>query len=724
MKNTNTSSGEFILNKRTRTLHLSGCSSLNKVKEDNLEKVTMDIDGIQDSDYHFCKNCSKNISQVSSLSLDEQQFLEIIKKDPVPLPVICEKMNKSSNDLFKLVDSLREKGYEAVIKREELSSGKAVYQAQLAREIKKKKTIRLKGISRKEIKILIVSDTGFGLKTHQPELYATAIEMAKKQKVDFAIHAGNITAGKMTPSTIMDFETESAIKQLDYFTRKMPQTPFKMYFLNGPKDLEHIKKGVNPAQFLGNSRSDFRYAGDLRADFFVKNLKITVTHVKDRVTYTKSYMLQGLAENLREQLSYVYRQNRKPNLLLVGGNNTYLYLPTKKKNGMEAIGLPSLYAMTPSQEARKKRGGSSELGYIIVTVKMDDQGNPKEIEHQWYPLTAYQRDPYAVNESEAFTQNSNLTDDQRTILEMLRQRPRRYGEISREIGKSKSYLQQIVGEMRKKGYYIPWDGSSGTISLMRDWRSREFKPISMKEMFVKNLKLGNFSDTHIGNRKFREDLLPKVYQICEKNKVDAITHSGDVLDGMAAYRGHELELLEHGADEQEEKAKKIWPKSKIKTYVITGSSHEWVYWDRAGHNPVKSLAKEIPNMEYIGGRVGLEGHLKKNGVIVKLVHPKGGVPYGKSYRLQKFIEALTEEVDEASSGANLILVGHLHLSMAMLYKGVAAFLVPCLEEQTWYLKGKQLNPWLGMWITEISLDKRGNITRLFPKYVSFEKEPK
>jgi len=232
------------------------------------------------------------------------------------------------------------------------------------------------------------------------------------------------------------------------------------------------------------------------------------------------------------------------------------------------------------------------------------------------------------------------------------------------------------------------------------------------------------SDTHIGNQKFREDLLVKAYQICEANKVDAITHSGDVLDGMAAYHGHELELTYHGADEQEERAKLIWPSSKIKTYVIAGSSHEWVYWDRAGHNAVKNLAKQIPNLEYIGGRVGLEGHLKKNGIIVKLVHPKGGVPYGKSYRLQKFIEALTEEVDGASFGANLILVGHLHLSMAMLYKGVAALLVPCLEEQTWYLKGKQLNPWLGMWITEITLDKQGNITRFFPKYISFEKEPK
>lgn len=724
MKNSKTSSSEFILNERAGTLHFPGCSSLKKVKEDNLKKVTMDIDEIQDSDYHLCKNCSKNISQVSNLDIDEQQFLEIIKKDPVPLPVICEKMNKSSNDLYGLVDSLREKGYEAVIKREEISSGEVVYMAQLVRGIKKKKTIRLEEISRREVKILVVSDTGFGFKTHQPELYATAIEMAKKQKVDFGIHVGNITAGKSTPSTKMDFETGSAFQQLD-FAKKMPRTPFKMYFLNGPKDLEHMKNGPNPARSLGNSRSDFRYAGDLRADFFVKNLKITVTHVKDRVTYTKSYMLQGLAENLREQLSYVYRQNRKPNLLLVGGNNTYLYLPTKKKNGMEAIGLPSLYAMTPSQEARKKRGGSPELGYVIVTVKLDEKGNPKEIEHQWYPLTAYQRDPSRVDDSELFSENGNLTKDQCTILDMLKQRPRRYGEISRETGKSKSYLQRVVGEMRKMGYNIPWDGSSGMISLMRDWKSRKFKPISMKEMFIKNLKLGNISDTHIGNRKFREDLLSKAYQICEANKVEAITHSGDVLDGMAAYRGHELELLWHGADEQEERAKLIWPKSKIKTYVITGSSHEWVYWDRAGHNSVKSLAKEIPNMEYIGGRVGLEGHLKKNGVVVKLVHPKGGVPYGKSYRLQKFIEALTEEVDEASSGAaNLILVGHLHLAMAMLYKGVAAFLVPCLEEQTWYLKGKQLNPWLGMWTTEISLDKYGNITKLFPKYFSFEKEPK
>ena len=723
MKKIKTSKSEFILNKRTGILHLPGCTSLKDIKKDNLQEVNLEIDKIQDSDYRLCKHCHKKINQTTNLTPEEQQFLGIIGSTPLPLPLICEKMNKSSNDLYALVDSLRKKGYEAVIERKELGSGEVVYEARLNREIKKKKTIRLDEISRKQVKILVVSDTGFGLKTHQPELYATAIAMAKKQKVDFGIHVGNITAGKPTPSTKMDFESGNFWAQID-FAMKMPRTPFKMYFLNGPRDLEHMRSGFNIAQTLGRSRSDFRYAGDLKADFFVKNLKITVTHVKDRVTYTKSYMLQGLAENLREQLNYIYRQDRKPNLLLIGGNHTYLYLPTKKRKGMEAIGLPSLYAMTPSQEARKKRGGSPELGYVIVTVKMDEKGNPEEIENQWYPLTAYQRDPSMIDDSEIFTQEKDLTEDQFAVLEMLKQRPHRYGEISRKIGKSKSYLQRIVGEMRKLGYDLPWDASSGMISLMHHWENRNFQPLSEKEMFVKKLKLGNISDTHLGNRSAREDLIPKAYQICEANKVDVITHSGDVLDGMDAYRGHELELLYHGADEQEERAKLIWPLSKIKTYVIAGSSHEWVYWDRAGHNSVKNLAKEIPNWEYIGGRVGLEGQFKKKGVIVKLVHPKGGVPYGKSYRLQKFIEALTEEIDEASSGANLILVGHLHLSMAMLYKGIAAFLVPCLEEQTWYLKGKQLNPWLGMWITEITLDKQGNITRLFPKYVSFEKEPK
>jgi len=78
------------------------------------------------------------------------------------------------------------------------------------------------------------------------------------------------------------------------------------------------------------------------------------------------------------------------------------------------------------------------------------------------------------------------------------------------------------------------------------------------------------------------------------------------------------------------------------------------------------------------------------------------------------------DTQDTQKGVRVLLIGHLHISLFMLYKGIASFMIPCLEEQTWYLKSKGLNPWLGMWINEITLDKFNNVTRVRPKYISFE----
>jgi len=653
-----------------------------------------------------------------------EKILELVKKGPISLRKLSEEELGSSHDgVIKLIDSLRSKGYDINIRKKVDEDGNSVWEVFLDREAEGGKSVVLDGVGRKEIKFLVISDTGFGLKDHQPELTATALEKAEEEKVNFAIHAGNITGGKATKTTEQDFLSDKDVDQIA-FANKMPRKSFKMYFLNGPRDLKHKqKKGKNPARTLCQDRDDYRYEGDLEANFIIKGLKVKVVHVKDRVTYSKSYTAQGIRENQEARIHYVYQDKKKPDLLIVGGTHAYIYLPAKKtKDGISVIGLPSLHGITPDQEARKKRGGFPELGYVIVTVKLDKQGRPEAIEHECYPLTAYQ----IARNAGTNIKYEGLSEKEKAILDFIKSRPRRLGELSNheEVDMSKSRVKKVIEKLIDQGYDIHFDSIAGKYFLTFDWREREFKPLNLKTMFKHTLKTASFSDTHVGNRSARLDLIPKVYEIAEREKVDVITHSGDVFDGQDAYRGHEQELKEHGADVQRKKALEIWPKSKIPTLIITGSSHELVYETRSGHNVVETFVEIARlkgyNIEYIGGRDGLEGSKMINGVGVKLIHPKGGVPYAKSYRLQKFIENSVEEKADLDRGDRLILMGHLHISMAMLYKGVVAFLVPCLEEQTCYLKGKGLYPWLGMWVIEITLDEHKNVTRLRPKYISFE----
>jgi predicted phosphodiesterase len=206
--------------------------------------------------------------------------------------------------------------------------------------------------------------------------------------------------------------------------------------------------------------------------------------------------------------------------------------------------------------------------------------------------------------------------------------------------------------------------------------------------------------------------------------VDIIAHSGDVFEGEGAYPGQERELLFHGADEQRNYGLGIWPKSKTVTVLVRGTSHELAFFKKCGHDIVDAFVKMAPlhglyNLKYLGDHKGI---VEKNGIKIELVHPKGGIPYGVTYKLQKRIEHLVEIA--SSSDAKIMLCGHLHVAATMIYKGMVAFLVPCLEDQTEYLSEKDLIPYIGMWIFEVFCDELDNVTRLVSKYIPFEPKNK
>lgn len=101
-----------------------------------------------------------------------------------------------------------------------------------------------------------------------------------------------------------------------------------------------------------------------------------------------------------------------------------------------------------------------------------------------------------------------------------------------------------------------------------------------------------------------------------------------------------------------------------------------------------------------------------------MLHPKGGATIGWSYRGQVWIENYMETVQ--AMGANIFAMGHLHIPMLFVYKGIPVVMVPSLEDQTEYLKGKTLMPYLGMWFITYRLDRLGNISSIIPEYIAYE----
>jgi hypothetical protein len=90
------------------------------------------------------------------------------------------------------------------------------------------------------------------------------------------------------------------------------------------------------------------------------------------------------------------------------------------------------------------------------------------------------------------------------------------------------------------------------------------------------IKVGHLTDTHIGSLYFDEDRVYQAFEEFKKEKVDFITHSGDVTEGMSNRPGHIYELSELGYAQQKDKAISIfsqWTDTPI--YAIDGNHDRW-----------------------------------------------------------------------------------------------------------------------------------------------------
>jgi len=214
-------------------------------------------------------------------------------------------------------------------------------------------------------------------------------------------------------------------------------------------------------------------------------------------------------------------------------------------------------------------------------------------------------------------------------------------------------------------------------------------------------KLGFVSDTHLGSQLQQITYLHAAYDIFEQEGVKDVLHTGDLIEGNGKqYRGQLYEMFLHGADKIKQYAIDNYPYKKgITTHVISGS-HDYSYYKETGLNILTAIQEKRPDIHHLGFS-GAYIHFGK--IVVYLFHPSGGVPYARSYRMQKQIEQIP-----ADEKPNILATGHLHITCELpMYRNVLGFQLPCFQAQTIYLKEKGYSPDLGFLIVEIVPDVKG-----------------
>ncbi len=451
----------------------------------DLEKKTKRIfpkrswNSVQSQAYQH-KDWTKHFEKKTAVFLSgkERKLPEILKEGPKTLKEISAILDVPKEEIFPIRDKFAELGYNIEIKDSKVS---------LISEPQPGKAEKHPKITSNVIKILFLSDVCFGLKTQQPTLLETAYKIGEEEGVFFAVIAGNIVAGKPQKKNEKDYFLVTAEEQLEYAIKHIPKASFKTTFISGPRDLswEAGEDGINIGEALAKAREDLSCKDDLKTTLAIgkkEKVKIGVMCASGSAPYTKSYTLQGISENQQEAEYYVFEHSDPLQMILMGGTQTAILDPRRfplkgtRINDFDKVAIPALHRIPSSQAVSKKRGGSHVLGCVIVSFELNDEGYLKSPPVcKFYNMTAYFKENDYLDPIGELADKS-LDKEEQILLDLLSNKPRRKGSLSRRMKISEEHVQEIVKKLDEKEIKIIF----GEASKSYHWQKKlqeEFKPL-------------------------------------------------------------------------------------------------------------------------------------------------------------------------------------------------------------------------------------------------------
>ncbi len=224
------------------------------------------------------------------------------------------------------------------------------------------------------------------------------------------------------------------------------------------------------------------------------------------------------------------------------------------------------------------------------------------------------------------------------------------------------------------------------------------------------LKFAIMGDTQFGSKYAQITYLHDFYELCKREGIENVYHTGDITDGLKMRVGHEYELYEVSADEMRDDVVKNYPKiDGITTHFITGN-HDASIYKHVGYDIGQAIANLRPDMKYLGRDCAVVNLTPE--CTLELRHPWDGTAYAISYKMQKMIEAM-----ESDSKPNILAVGHYHKAEYIFYRNVHALQTGCFQGQTPFTRGKGISVHMGGWLVTIYVDENGYIQRFAPEFI-------
>ena len=221
--------------------------------------------------------------------------------------------------------------------------------------------------------------------------------------------------------------------------------------------------------------------------------------------------------------------------------------------------------------------------------------------------------------------------------------------------------------------------------------------------------IGFATDTHIGSVFFHDYLWLSFLKECERQRVQRILFTGDLIEGMSNRPDQVYSLEDVGFSRQMDHAARLLKMSPIPIDAIDGNHDRWGL-KSGGVFAVKDVADRVPNMTFLGHDCA---DVIINDTKWRLWHGEDGASYATSYRIQKIIESFT-----GGDKPQVLLCGHTHKQAYIFERNVHAVSGGALSCQSDWMRSKRLANHTGFHIIRATI-RDGEIVSFSPTFYPF-----
>lgn len=139
-------------------------------------------------------------------------------------------------------------------------------------------------------------------------------------------------------------------------------------------------------------------------------------------------------------------------------------------------------------------------------------------------------------------------------------------QVAKDLDLEEYQIYGLIEILKKRGYLFD----------VLDDKVVKIKPLKENGVYeipsnLEHLKLLLISDTHLGSKYDRVDILKYLYREAEERGVNYVLHGGDLTEGVSGRPQQLYELKECSYTGQRDYVVKNYPKSSIPTYMIAGN---------------------------------------------------------------------------------------------------------------------------------------------------------